>query len=342
MKISPLVIHPHHIDFFENLHNELRGKGHDVLCFVRDDDVNREYIQDSDITHSFYGSGPKGYLPDFVSRYKNQFSLARKLFSFKPDLIFSVNSIPYSTFNSIFNIYSVTFLDRRLQKKDEKKIFRHADKIVTPDCYPFEVPSDKQVSHSSYHPFAYLHPNRFEADPTVLDDLTVEPNDYVLVSFASRSWEGFTEEDLLTRKEKIDIVREISEYRKVLLDGRGSVPEPLEEYVPSIPLRSYNQLMANSELVVGDDPIICGEAGVLGIPWIFISESSAPTLEEQEIQYEIGTQVESIEKADELAEMLLTGEVEPDFENAREKILNDKIDLTEWMVKFVEISEKII
>jgi len=342
MKISPLVIHPHHIDFFENLYHELKSKGHNVLCLVRGDKVNKKYLLESDIKHSFYGSGLDSYLPQFFPKYRNQFSLVRKLVAFRPDLVFSVNSLPCSPYNSIFNIYSVTFLDRKLQNKEEKRIFNYADKIVTPDCYPFDVPSDKQLSYPSYHSFAYLHPKRFEADSTVLDSLTVKSKDYVFVSFARRSWEGFTDDDLLPRREKIDIVRNLSEHRRVLVDGRGSVPEPLAEYVPSIPLNRYNHLLANAELVVGDDPIICSEAGVLGIPWIFISKSSTPTLEEQEIQYEIGSQVESVEEADELAEMILTGEVEPDFDRARKEILNDKIDLTSWMIKFVEIYDRII
>ncbi len=341
MKITPLVIHPHHIDFFENLYKELKKEGHNILLLVRGDYMNRKYLEGSDIKHSFFGSNLDSYLPQFVCKYRNQFSLVRKLVTFRPDLVFSVNSIPFSPFNSIFNIYSVTFLDRKLPKKEENSIFNYADKIVTPDCYHFDVPSGKQLSYPSYPSFAYLHPKRFEADSTVLDSLGVKSKDYVFVSFARRSWEGFTEDDLLSRREKIDIVRDLSEHRRVIVDERGSVPEPLAEYVPSRPLKRFNHLLANAELVVGDDPIICSEAGVLGIPWIFISKSSTPTLEEQEIQYEIGSQVESVEKADELAEMILTGEVEPDFAGARRDILNDKIDLTSWMVKFVEIYDRI-
>ncbi len=341
MKISPLIIHPYHVDFFENLHYELEQKGHDVHCFVRDDKINRRYLDGSDLDHSFYGSDPEGRFPYFASGYRNQLSLARKLIRFKPDLIFSVNSIPTSPFNSVFNMYTIVFLDRRLRKKTENAIFNHADKIATPDCYPFDVPSKKQISYHSYHPYAYLHPNRFEPDPSVLDSLEVGSKEYILVSFAKRSWEGFTEEDLLPRKEKIDLVRNLSEHRKVFVDGRGSLPEPLEEYVPSIPLKRYNHLMANAELVVGDDPIICSEAGVLGIPWILIAEKSTPTLEEQEIKYEIGSRVESIDEADDLTEMILTGEIEPDFERSRREILSDKMDLTDWMIKLVDIYERI-
>lgn len=337
MKVLPLIIHPHHIDFFENLHDELNRRHHDVFCLARDDRINREYLKDSDLKYGFYGSDREGYLPEFVYKRGNQFSLARKLFTLKPDLIFSVNSIPSSPFNSILNIDTIVFLDRKLRKNIENAIFNYADKIVTPDCYPFDVPPDKHITHPSYHSFAYLHPTKFEPRPEILDSSDLESKGYVFVSFARKSWEGFTDEDILTRREKMDIVRDMSEHREVVVDGRGSVPEPLEEYVPSIPLKRYNHLLANAELVLGDDPIICSEAGVLGIPWIFVSDTSTPTLEEQEIKYEIGSQVESVEEADELAEMILTEEIQPDFDRSRREIFNDKIDLTEWMIKFTEV-----
>ncbi|MFP4001802.1 MAG: hypothetical protein ACLFSM_07410 [Thermoplasmata archaeon] len=340
MKIAPLIVHSHHIDFFENLCSQLEARGHKVLCFVRKEEGNIKYLKESDLNYTYYGPIAKKYVPRFVSHYQSRFSLMSKLMKFRPDLSFSVNAIPQSTYNSILNIYSVVFLDRRLKKKDEKRIFNYADKIVTPDCYPYDVPSDKHLSHPSYHPFTYLHPNNFDPDDSVLVSLGVEAKDYVFVSFARESWGGFSEDLLLSRKEKMDIVRGLAEHRQVFVDGRGSVPEPLEEYVPSIPVREYNHLLANSELVVGDDPIICSEAGVLGVPWLFIGETSAPTLEEQEIKYEIGSQIENVGDALELAEMLLTGEVEPDIARSRREILNDKIDLTKWILKFVEIYER--
>ncbi|MBS3780989.1 MAG: hypothetical protein KGY66_00085 [Candidatus Thermoplasmatota archaeon] len=340
MKISPLILQPHHMDFFKNLFHELRKEGHTVGCLVRGDKINRRILSTSDLKYSFFGNEPRGHLPGFVTTTRNKMSLVSKLLVFKPDLILSVNSLPPSPFNSISSMKSIVFLDTKLRKKDERNLFNYADKIVTPDCYPFDVPTKKHLSHPSYHSLAYLHPNRFKPDHQVLEKLSIAKKDYVFVSFARKDRFDHKDNNLLQRREKIDIVRKLEEHCEVVVDGRGSVPRPLNECVPSISLDEYNHLLADAKLAVGDDPIISSEAGVLGVPWIFISNSTDPTLEEQEIQYEIGSRVPNIEEAEKLAEMILTEEIEPDIEQARKRILTDKIDLTKGMMKIVEVYDR--
>lgn len=337
MKISLLILKPNHINFFKNLFHELDEEGHNVLCLVKGDEINRRLLSRSDIKHSFFGNGLGGHLPNLVSFSRNKVSLISKLLAFRPDLILSVNSLPPSPFNSIFNMVSVVFLDTKLKKKDERNLFNYADKIVTPDSYPFDVPPKKHLSHPSYHSLAYLHPNRFKPNLQILEELSIEPKDYVFVSFARKDWMDGLGHNLLQRREKIDIVRALEEHCEVLVDKRGAVPEPLEDYTQSLSLAEYNHLLANARLAVGDDPIVSSEAGVLGVPWIFISDSTVSTLEEQEIHYEIGTQVPDIEEAEKIGEIILTEEIEPDFEKARRDILTDKTDLTEWMIRFVKL-----
>jgi len=340
VKISLLILQPHHIDFFKNLFHELDEEGHKVWCLIRGDEINRRILSNSEIKCSFYGNEPRGHLPRFVYSTRNKVSLIRKLLAFRPKLTLSVNSLPPSPFNSIFNTASGVFLDYKLRKKDERKLFNYADKIITPDCYPFDVPSKKYLSHPSYHSLAYLHPSRFKPDFQVLENFSIEPKDYVFVSFARKHWIEGKDHNLLQRRDKIDIVRSLEDQCKVFVDERGYVPEPLEEYIPPVSLIEYDHLLANARLVVGDNPMVSSDAGVLGVPWIFISDSKAPTLEEQEVHYEIGTQVADIKEAEKLAELILTEEIEPDFERARRDILTDKIDLTNWMIRFVEVYER--
>ncbi|MFW5952580.1 MAG: hypothetical protein ACOCSJ_00290 [Candidatus Natronoplasma sp.] len=342
MKISLLVLQPHHIDFFKNLFHELEEEGHKVWCLARGDEINRRYLSKLDIKYSLFGNQPEAHLPKFVPYTRNKISLISKHLTFRPDLTLSVNSLPLSPFNSIFNTISVVFLDYKLRKKDERNLFNYADKIVTPDCYPFDVPSKKHLSHPSYHSLAYLHPSRFEPDFQILDKLSIEPKNYVFVSFARGDWIKDEDNNSLQRREKMDIVRSLEDHCEVLVDGRGSVPEPLEEYTPSISIVDYNHLIANAKLALGDDPIVSSEAGVLGVPWILISDSTSPTLEEQEVHYEIGTQVTDIEEAEELADMILAEEIDPNFERVRKEILKDKKDLTDWMMRLVEGYERIL
>ncbi len=289
---------------------------------------------------SDYGDTSRRYLADFASSFRDKISLVRKIRSYGPDLILSVNELPPSPFESILSIPSVVFVDTRLEQKRKKAILNHADKVIVPDCYHYDIPDEKELRHSSYHSLAYLHPDRFTPDRGVLERLKVNSKGYVVVSFEKEEKRKSSKEDFPQRREKIDLVRDLAEHCRVFIDGRGSIPPPLREHLPPIPLTKYNDLLAYADLVVGDDPEVSSDAGVLGTPWIYIGESSPSFLEDQEVHYEIGSQVDEIEDAKELSFLLLEGEIEPDFESSRKNILEDKIDLTGWMIELVKKYEE--
>lgn len=319
----------------------MKGKGIDFHALVRSDDVTQSLLKQSKLRFSEYGASSKKYVPESFSSFRDKMSLVKKLRSYDPDLILLINEPPPSPYSNILNIPSVVFVNRLLGE-NKKTIFNSADKIVVPDCYHFDVPKGKKLSHTSYHSLASLHPNRFTPDEGVLDELETEPESYVFVSF-EREKKGHSSDDTyLRRKEKIDLVRNLDENRKVFIDGRGSVPDPLREYLPRIPLNKYNDLLAFSELAVGTNPEVLSGAGVLGVPWIYLSKYPTPVLEEQEVHYEIGTQVEDIEKAKEISEKLLSNEIKIDFKDIRKEILDDKIDLTSWMIEMLKEMEKYI
>ncbi|MBS3816182.1 MAG: DUF354 domain-containing protein [Candidatus Thermoplasmatota archaeon] len=341
MRISPVITRPYHVYLFKNFIEEIEKKGHEVLTFSMKNDLTDDLLKNLKIPNKKYGQHLSYPLSEIIGPFYDRCSLLNKINGFDPDLLLSVNNLPLAPLSSLLDTPAVVFLELKPNRKNEHLIFNHASKIVTPDCYHSDIPKEKHLSHASYHSLAYLHPNRFTPDDEFLDKMDLGSEDYVMVSFSKR-----TSHDLdmkrpkLQRREMIDLVRTLDNHCRVFIDDRGRVPEPLKEYEPSIPYHKYLDLMAKSELVIGDNPITSSEAGVLGIPWIYISDSLPYTLEDQEVHYEIGTHVHDVEDGEELAEMILTGEIEPDLETSRKKILKDKTDLTSWMLTLVQAMKK--
>jgi len=341
LKISPLITRSYHVDLFQNFMKEIENEGHEVMAFSLKDNLTKSLIETFKIKNDYYGVHSEKFFYKAISPLYHRISLLQGLNRFDPDLILSVNSLPLAPFTYLFDAPSVVFLDKQLGKKEEHLVFNYSDKIVTPDCYHYDVPKGKHLTHSSYHTLAYLHPNRFTPDDRVLEKLDVDQKEYVVVSFEEKPHlEMDLKEEPLRRRQMIDLVRFLDDHSRVFLDERGLVPEPLEKYIPSIPPRQYLDLIANARLVIGNEPITSSEAGVLGVPWIYVSGSTTYSLEDQELRYEIGSQVYNVEEAEELAEMILTGEVEPDFELSRKHILKDKTDLTNWMLTLVKVFKK--
>lgn len=341
MKVSPLISRSYHVNLFRNFVKEMEDEGHDVMAFSLKDELTESLLEAFEIKNKYYGTHSQKFSYRAIAPFYNRISLLRNLSKFDPDLILSVNTSPLSPFTSLFDAPSVVFLDEQPSRRDAPLIFNYSTKIVTPDCYHADVPEDKHLTHPSYHSLAYLHSDRFTPDDEVLEKLDVSKEEYTVVSFRKNTYLDMdVKEELLKRREMIDLVRFVEKHSCVFIDDRGYVPEPLEKYIPSISPRQYLDLLANAQLVIGDEPITSSEAGVLGVPWIYISGSTTYSLDDQEIRYEIGSQVYDLEEAEELAEAILSGEVEPDFEASRKRILKDKADLTKWMLTLVEVLKK--
>ncbi|MEF8873156.1 MAG: hypothetical protein V5A88_00630 [Candidatus Thermoplasmatota archaeon] len=336
MKISPLVSRPHHIHFYQNLIKELKKKGHEILLLHTGNELTRELLEPLNIRNRSYGRSFDPEVTKIVSSLYNKISLLRELKSFDPDLLLSVNGLPPSPFNSLLGVPTVVFLDTEPNPHDEYFLFNYASKVITPDCYHASVPGEKHFDYSSYHALAYLHPNWFTPDTRVLDELDLEPRDYVIASFGKHIEKKIDlKRHPLRRRQIIDLVRNLEDHCRVFVDERSYVPSPLKDHCPSIHPTKYLDLLANAEVVIGDNPVVSAEAGALGTPWIYISNYTTFTLEDQELHYEVGSQVPTVEEGEELAEMILTGELELDYDKPRKKILKDKTDLTKWMVALV-------
>ncbi len=341
LKISSLVSRPYHVHFFQNFAKEMEKKGHKVLLFHTGNELTQKLLEPLQIKNKIYGRHFKKRATAAVSSLYNKASLLRGLKKFEPDLILSLNGSPLSPFNSLLDAPTIVFLDTRPLRREEYFIFNYSTKIITPACYHADLPKKKTLCHSSYHPLAYLHPNWFSPSTKVLDALDIEPKDYVIASFGRNLRKKIDiRKHPLRRRQVIDLVRKFDEHCTVFVDKRGYVPEILEEYCPPIHPVHYQDLLANSALVIGDNPVVSAEAGVLGTPWIHISNHTTFTLEEQEIKYEIGSQIPNLDEAIELGEMILSGELELDLKNVRKNILKDKSDLTKWMLYMTRSMKK--
>jgi len=341
LKISPVVSRPHHVHFFQNFLEQMESRGHDVLLFHTGNELTKKLLEPLSIDDKIYGRSFELHTPHLISSFYNKTTLLKDLKGFDSDLILSVNGLPSCPFNSLLGVPSVVFLDTEPNRHEKYFIYNYADKIISPECYHADLPKQKLLSHSSYHPLAYLHPNYFSSDRGILDELDIGPKNYVIASFGSHIERKIDlKRHPLRRRQMIDLVRELEDHCEVFVDERSYVPKPLKDYCPSIHPSKYLDLLAEAALVIGDNPVVSAEAGVLGTPWIYISNYTTCTLEDQEIQYDIGSQITNLEEAKDLADMILTDELKLDTERARKKILKDKTDLTKWMVTLVRAMRK--
>jgi hypothetical protein len=92
-------------------------------------------------------------------------------------------------------------------------------------------------------------------------------------------------------------------------------------------------------MYIGEGATLASEAGVLGVPWIWIcGKEIRGYLIDQEKNYNLGynipTQKDALNKAINIFENY--SDIRKEWQKKRKKLLKDKIDLTKFLVWFIE------
>ncbi len=340
MRILVEVTHPAHVHFFRNAINIWKSHGHEVAVTARNKEIVIELLKLYGIKHTVLSSIGKGRLSLLSELIKRDFKLYQFCRKFKPDVLTGIGGVFAAHAGFAYRKPVIVWDDTEHAKISHKMTFPFSTKIYTPDCYVKNL-GPKQIRYAGCHELAYLHPNRFTPDKNLLKNLGINPDEkYCLVRFVS--WQahhdvgqhGF-DQDL-----KIQFVNELSKYAKVYITSEAGLPAELEKYKLKIPVHQIHHLMAFSSICIGEGATMISEAAVLGIPGVYINTLKLGYINMHE-KYGIIQQVTDTMKALRMCIDILTSEeIKNKCKAASQRFLDDKIDVTDYVVKSIE-EEKI-
>jgi predicted glycosyltransferase len=194
------------------------------------------------------------------------------------------------------------------------------------------------LRYRGYHELAYLHSNHFKPDPQVLDQMNLSVNDkFIIMRIAS--WDAIHDvghKGFKNVKEIIDFVETLQKHCKIFITSELNIPE-LEKYKIQLPPEKIHHLLAFATMYIGEGATMASEAGVLGVPWIFIYSKRLCYLDDQEKNYDLGYTVSDSKEALKIALNLLANpDLKKEWSEKREKLLNDKIDVSHFMTELIK------
>ena len=134
---------------------------------------------------------------------------------------------------------------------------------------------------------------------------------------------------------------ELSKLGRVFISTEGQIEEEFKQYLVTIPPQDIHDVLYYATMFIGDSQTMTAEAAVLGTPAIrcntFVGKISY--LEELEHTYGLTfgfLPSEGDKMLNRIKELLSMEGLSKEWQRRREKMLADKIDLTSWMVEFVE------
>ncbi|MCH6201429.1 DUF354 domain-containing protein [Aquiflexum sp. LQ15W] len=341
MRILIDINHPAHVHYFRNFYKIMTDKGHQILVVSRNKEIEHALLEHHGIPFVSRGKGKDGKIGKFAYLLYADWVLLKISIKFKPDLFLNFLHPYPSHVAKILGKKSFVFSDTEHAALHHKLTVPFATKVFTPSCYRLNL-GPKQIRFESYMDFAYLHPNYFIPDPSVLNLLGVDKKDKFVI-FRFVSWEAAHDfgHQGMSMDNKRKAVKLVSEHAKVFISSERNLPEDLEPFRIKIPVNKMHDCIHYASLVFGESATMASEAAVLGTHAIFMDNDGRGYTDEEEKKYglvfnfteSINDQEEAINKA---VEILKNPDLESESKTKREKLLSEKIDTTEYMIKIVE------
>jgi predicted glycosyltransferase len=322
----------------------MERRGHLIRVTARDKDVTRQLLNAYAIPYQPVGnpqSMRKGLIREWALRDWLIFKEARR---FDPDCLMGVLNPAVAHSSWLLGRTSVIFND----SEPEAVGFPIADILTIPFSSTIISPTSmrhdygkKGIRVRSYKELAYLHPQNFSPDVNILRELCLCPEEYVILRFIG--WQAYHDhwKNGLSLKAKRMLIDELGKSSKVLISSESQLPKDLERYRLNITPDKLHHLIFYAKMLVCDSQTMATEAAILGTPAIrcnsFVGKKDMGNFQELECRYHLLLNYRDEEKAVEKAkELVESADIKDVWRERREICLKDKIDLSRFMVDYVE------
>lgn len=337
MKAIITIQHPAHVHFFKYAIRELEGAGHEVHVVARDKEIAVDLLERYDIDHTVL-SGAAHSLPELAAvQARYEWRLYRYARRVDPDVITGIGGVAASHVARVLDAKSIIFTDTEHATLINTLAHPFADVVCTPTCYHDEI-GDQQVRYPGYHELAYLHPDRFTPDPSVLESIGVDP-DETLAVVRLNGWDSSHDIGATGLDDSHEVVRRLEDAgARVLITSEIPLPAELERCQVTVPPHQIHHVLSDANLFIGEGATMAAECAVLGTPAVYVNSLTMGYTDELESEYgllynfpEDGSQDAALERAISILEAPDDGR----WAARRERLLKDKVDTTDVILQFL-------
>jgi len=338
MRILVDILHPAHVHFFRNYIAEAKARGDQVLVTSRDKDVTEVLLDAYGIDHqtiSTKRSGGSGLTTEWAARTVRLFRIARR---FDPDVMLGIMGVSVAPVGKMLRRPAIVFYDTEVARRTNSIVYPMAASVVTPDCYEAE-PRSNQTMYPGYHELAYLHPDRFSPDVTILEQFGLDRDEpYAIVRFVDQDSSHDGSEVALSASQKTSLVRELADNMHVRISSEGVIPDDLKELNLNGPLHQVHHVLAFASTYIGESATMASEAAMLSTPSVFIGQTSRGYVNELSECYGLIERFVPMEaeRAARAAIALATQQDLSTRSDSHLRMLGDKTDVTTWMLTFMD------
>jgi len=346
MNILIQMSHPAHFHLYKFIAQKLFDDGHNVHVVIKSKDILEDLVRDSGMR--YINIQP---LAHRNSRLGIAFDALVRLW--KIAWYVKRNNIDLLTGCSA-EVAQVGWLLHRHRinlGEDDAAVIPQLIRVIKPFVERFYAPEScntgplesKTIHYAGYHKLAYLHPNKFTSNREIASQYVDLSRPYFLLRFAKlRAYH-----DIGNRAHGIDtivaqrLIDKLLPYGNIYITSERDLEPQFEPYRLTIKPLDIHHVMAFATLYIGDSQSMAVEAAMLGTPSLRFNDFAGRigVLEELEHKYQLTYGINSshpeqlLQKVDEL---LATNELRALFAERRQKMLQDKIDVSDYLTEQIE------
>ena len=307
---------------------------------TREKDITVELLSNLGIdftTLSKVGVGRSALIREMLVRDFRLWQFCRR---FKPDVLTGISGVFAAHAGFALRKPVVVWDDTEHQKLSHIITYPFVTLAYSPDCYE-KVLGKKHRFYPGFHELAYLHPDRFTPDAEVVKSLGIDPErKYCIIRLVSWGAHHDVGQYGFADEQRLEFVERIAQYARPYITSEGQLPGELEKYQLKIPVHQIHHVMAFASLCVGEGATMASESAVLGVPAVYINTLKLGYINMLE-RYGLVKQTTDTGKALELSLDWLKDEAAAQrCKAARDKMLSEKIDVTEFIVETIEKAVK--
>jgi len=340
MNILIVTGHPAQVHNFKKLKFELEKKGHKIFWLASDKDISKYLLECYDINYTTLSRPGKSFTAKILTLFKNTLFTIR--FIRKNHIALAISRVsPYVSVSAYFlRKTHLALTDTETAGFYDKLFGKFVSVLFTAKSFQRTLRSD-QIRFDGNIELFYLHPNRFQPADDVSHLLGIKKDEpYIIMRFVS--WDAYHDKGLagFTDRNKIRAVKTFSEVAKVFISAEKELPKELEPFRIRIPPEKMHDVLAHSSLFFGESATMASESAVLGTPAIYLNANWLGYTEEEGrygLVFNYKDSVKDQHRAIEMGiELLKDSKLNEKMQANRAKFLQNKIDVTAFMVWFVE------
>jgi predicted glycosyltransferase len=340
MNILIDIGHPAHVHVFKNFAHEMLRNGSNIFFTCREKEFEVFLMSHYGFNFKSFGNKFNTSLGKLFGLIKFDISEIIEGIKFQPDIFLSCGSMYAAHASFVLAKPHITLEDT--YNFEQVRLYKSFTNTILTGNYEHPLKSKKVINYPGYHELAYLHPNRFNPDKSVLKELGVKEADkFIIIRFVSWNASHDIGHKGISLHNKIKAINEFEKYAKVFISSEGELPHELEKYRFNIPVNRMHDAIAFSSLLFGESSTMAEESAMLGVPSIYLFTNSTYYTKHLENEYEImfnyseseNDQIKAIHKG---IELLQKPNLKEEWQQKRTKMLAEKIDVTAFLVWFVE------